>query len=1094
MERSENSSIVTSICSLFNILQTAKSKKCILNSLTKLFLLLYNERIKRKLLYDSNEENDNDIIKLKRIFKKDSVILNTYKKFYTEYEKWLNDCFEKFLKLLFQLLNNDDEVFVKKSLSLLFGSLQCELKIYEKIHEKLKKDNDSNNNNNQQGSCATKAFPFKLYKKIIFNLLKVKNMSVNIVKHICKSYICFYYDLNYFFLSIFKILCIENKKKKNGFINENISFSDDDQKTFKSENWGNIEAIKESDEIINDNYNINLFIYSILINSIKPDKKIKNFHIKKSKFMKQSQVNMFFDIDDKEKIMRRKRKYNGKDKKNEPQKKKGFYNYDSDDSIIHSSSDNESDSSHEDFLDNIDINDGISDINFSDDLEEYDIIKNQKQKDKYKMKERKSNLFINVNIENKLYSQLYSSCWFYFITTYKHNYSMILQLLHSIPLFVFPYTNNPYYLIDYFNFSFYSSSNLYVSLAALPGIFYILTELNIGDLLEESNYCIMNDQKKTKKENDKIKIKKEPIYGEEFISGDSLSNKMDNNVNYETKVLIKIEKKDNVGISNAKSNYDNSNKIYYIDEIKDGNNIDNSNKKCNYNENDDGKVNKNEYQKGSQSDNEYENENDEVNKNEYEKGNESDNEYENEYENDNNIEKEKGNESDYEYENENDEVNKNECEYENENDEINKNEYQNDNNIEKEKGNESDYEYENDKNEVNKNEYEKGNESDYEYENDNDEVNKNEYENDNNIEKENKNENENDENSENNDYNMGNEKIEETDEEKNKNCDIKKLNNNMYTDYYKRLFELIIPASFYYDGTYFLKIIYLSLKNRMIPIHYVISFLKKLLRVSCLTSYNISINILSAVYDILNYFRKDLYDAMFISGSLFMNMEIKNDFFCYEDLNKNFDKNKIIETLKINSKLLKENCKEEKDNFQNLENIKMENDECFMIHKKVKKEPIDVDEILRDDIKKNENSSNINENKINDNFKEDEGIENKGEKCLFSLQDCLPDKYQIDMNILNRKELYMSNQIFYEIILLSSHMCDNLSHYSNMYYYIFNNKLSKSYDFYVDPNKINWVTEESLFSLLKNFLSLKKKKEKDILPSTEQKNFLTMFI
>ncbi|SBS90304.1 conserved Plasmodium protein, unknown function, partial [Plasmodium ovale curtisi] len=288
-----------------------------------------------------------------------------------------------------------------------------------------------------------------------------------------------------------------------------------------------------------------------------------------------------------------------------------------------------------------------------------------------------------------------------------------------------------------------------------------------------------------------------------------------------------------------------------------------------------------------------------------------------------------------------------------------------------------------------------------------------------------------------------------------------KLNDHMYTDYYKRLYELIVPASFYYDGTKFLKIIYSSIKNKMIPVHYVISFLKKLLRVGCLTSFNISINILSVVYDILNYFKDDLHNSMFVSGSVFMNMVIKNDFFCYENLEQNFDKDIIIEMMKTNSMLLKD----ENEFTSELTIIK----------------------------NKNNFENFTDENNVGD-VKIENSEEAQMENGLFSIGCCLPDKYQRNMNTLTKKELYMANHIFYEIILLNNHLRDNLRYYSNVYHYNFNDSSSRPHEFYNDPNKINWQEEESLFSFLKNLLSFKKKRDTDILPCAKQKEFSTIFI
>lgn len=92
------------------------------------------------------------------------------------------------------------------------------------------------------------------------------------------------------------------------------------------------------------------------------------------------------------------------------------------------------------------------------------------------------------------------------------------------------------------------------------------------------------------------------------------------------------------------------------------------------------------------------------------------------------------------------------------------------------------------------------------------------------------------------------------------------------------------------------------------------------------------------------------------------------------------------------------------------------------------------------------------------------------------------------------KELYMANNIFYEIILLNNHLCDNLRYYSNVYHYNFSDRSNKPHEFYNDPNKINWQEEESLFSFLKTLLSFKKKRDTDILPCAKQKEFSTIFI
>ncbi|EAA21291.1 hypothetical protein [Plasmodium yoelii yoelii] len=911
-----SATIIKEICDLFNNLQNEKCKKSILNNLTKLFVLIYNERIKRKLLYSENEVNKEDDIKLKQIFKKDYIILVIKNKTYTKYEEWLNECFEKFLNLLFQLIGNNDEVFFKKGLSLLFGSLQMEAKIYESIISDSADEFDSHNNddiigndtvstndianqyinksgyvlykndyqginykknnssrmsykNSQEETSSKHAFPIKLFKNIILKLLKVGTINIENIKYICRSYVCFYFDLNYFFLGVFKHFylksIVENSKEEE--ISKGVEGKLNMSKTKKVECAGTT----------------NLFIYTVLINSIKPRKKVQNFHIKKSEFMKKAKIDdLFLDFNsDEDDNLRGKRKNKFLDNEKKKKKKnddmnnysnknelKRFYKYDSDDSIIiHSSSDsNGSDTDDEnnpelEFLNNNKLIEDYKNENSFDDFSDYSEGKNDLKKIKKiesienKIKDRTNNFFIkNFYIENKIYARLYSCSWFDFIANFNHKQTMILQILQAIPLFVFPYTNNPYYFIDYFNYSFYSSSNVYVSLAALPGIFYILTELNVGDLVQ---------------------------------------NEIDNS---------------------------------------------GSSKRVKHNED---KANE-----------ESEGENDEKNEEENDEKNEEENDEKNEEDNDEKNEEE------------NDEKN------EEENDERNEEE--------------------------------------------NDE--KNEEENDERNEEENDEKNESDEGS-----------------------DIEtKLNDRMYTDYYKRLYELIIPASFYYDGTKFLKILYSSIKNKMIPVHYVLSFLKKLLRVGCLTSFNISINILSVVYDILNYFKDELHNSMFISGSVFMNMVIKNDFFCYENLEQNFDKDIIIEMMKTNSELLKD-----ENEFASELSI----------------------------IKKKNNFENFNDEKNEGNVKIKDSEDTKMENDLFSIGCCLPDKYQRNMNTLTKKELYMANHIFYEIILLNNHLCDNLRYYSNVYHYNFNDKSNKPHEFYNDPNKINWQEEESLFSFLKSLNS-----------------------
>ncbi|GAW83386.1 hypothetical protein, conserved [Plasmodium gonderi] len=961
-------SVVRDICSLFTILQNVKSKKTILNKLTELFLLLYNERMKRKLLYDSTVANwsstgsscdEEDNTSLRRIFKTDLIILQKSRKNYTKYEQWLNECYEKFLNMLFQLLKHNDEVFVTKSLSLLFGSLQFESKIYDKIIREMekKKSKIGNNNDtafdnyassdlymnegddkvfptqnnqrtfiesNKRQNNSRKAFPIKLFRKIIFQLLRIDNISVSTMKYICKSYLCFYYDLNYYFLHILKTFCVLKK----GIWNEKF-YSDDDNVCYGEDLSKERENKKEleknqgprncHEDILRDNPNTNLLIFSILINSIKPEKKIREVHIRNKDFLKRSRIDeLCLDLNDEEVRMskRKKRRIDRKKRENisydKEEMKKTFHNYDTDDSIVHSSKEESTDGSssdknsetsengiHEDsnFLQNANLmhQTNNSDAEYEnildeDQVKDYDVIKRRKSKLEFKMKNRKNNLFISANVEKRIYARLYSSCWFYFITTFNHKHSMILQLLHSIPICVFPYTNNPYYLIDFFNYSFYSSPSLYTSLASLPGIFYILTELNVGNLLD---------------------------------------------------------KEDTVNIS---SNVENAE----ADGVKKDDN-------------------------------------------------------------------------------------------QSEQEDIEKKNVQDENNStdESEEGS-------NDLNSDDKGE--------------------------------------------------------------------KKLNDNMYTDYYKRLFELITPASFYYADTSFLKIIHVSIKNQMIPIHYIISFLKKLLRVACLTSYNISINILSVVYDLLICFKSELKDAMALSASVFMNIDIKKDFFCYENLNKNFDKNKIVEILRANAKILRDGgggawevdqndyVEKEKNFVHNLENVKREKDyhhQHQQQHQHCVVMTEAADKSLCVEIHRTEKDINIPQGldmNVTNTFENDtQRGEDTNVSCstkkLFSLQECLPNKYQINMNTLNRKELYMVNHIFYEIILLNNHLCDNLKYYSNVYHYNFNNDSSlKPHMLYTNPSKFNLEMEDSLLGFLKNFLSFKKKKETDILPSVEQKEFSTIFL
>ncbi|SCN28334.1 conserved Plasmodium protein, unknown function [Plasmodium berghei] len=896
-----SATIIKEICDLFNNLQNEKCKKSILNNLTKLFVLIYNERIKRKLLYSENEANKEDDTKLKQIFKKDYIILVIKNKTYTKYEEWLNESFEKFLNLLFQLIGDNDEVFFKKGLSLLFGSLQMEAKIYESIisnsadefdsHNKddivgndkvstnditnqyinksgyvlykndyrgtnYKKNNSSRMNykNSQEETSSKHAFPIKLFKNIILKLLKVGTINIENIKYICRSYVCFYFDLNYFFLGIFKHF----------YLKSIVGNSKEEEISKGVEGKLNMPTAKK----VQCAGTTNLFIYTVLINSIKPRKKVQIFHVKKSEFMKKSKIDdLFLDFNsDEDDNFRQKKKnkflYNEKKKKKKndmnnysnKNELKRLYNYNSDDSIIiHSSSDSNASDTDDannpelEFLNNNKLIENYKSENSFEDFSDYSEGKSDLKKIKKiesienKIKDRTNNFFIkNFYIENKIYARLYSCSWFDFIANFHHNQTMILQILQAIPLFVFPYTNNPYYYIDYFNYSFYSSSNVYVSLAALPGIFYILTELNVGDMVQNESESLGSSKR-------------------------------------------------------AKHNEDKDNE-------------------------------------------------------------------ENEGENEGPLEEQPGGE-----------------------------------------------------------------------------MRSNENESDVNSEEDDQNDHESDEGSD-----------RET-----------KLNDRMYTDYYKRLYELIVPASFYYDGTKFLKILYSSIKNKMIPVHYVLSFLKKLLRVGCLTSFNISINILSVVYDILNYFKDELHNSMFVSGSVFMNMVIKNDFFCYENLEQNFDKDLIIEMMKTNSELLKD-----ENEFASELSI----------------------------IKKKNNFENFNDAANGGNVKIKNSEDTKMENNLFSISCCLPDKYQRNMNTLTKKELYMANNIFYEIILLNNHLCDNLRYYSNVYHYNFSDRSNKPHEFYNDPNKINWQEEESLFSFLKTLLSFKKKRDTDILPCAKQKEFSTIFI
>ncbi|KJP88195.1 hypothetical protein AK88_02142 [Plasmodium fragile] len=897
-ENNPSASVASDICALFTALQNEKSKKGILTNLTKLFLLLYNERMKQKLLYGCSVEEDTrcsgdeqDNASLRRIFKNDLIILDTGKKDYTKYDLWLNECYDKFLNMLFELLSHSDEVLVTKSLSLLFGSLQFEAKIYDKIISAMGKGASQVGTNHPSGTPQTethnashwgadgrpmfiqqndmqsnckKAFPIKLFRKIIFQLLKIDQISINTIKYICKIYLCFYYDLNYYFLSILKAFCILRKGLRDDkFYGDEDAGGQDDLSAAKARNGGctGKEQVGRGDkDMLRDNPNTNLLIFSILINSIKPEKKIKDTQIRKKDYLKRSRIDeLFFDLNDEElgglanrkktRVSRRKEETMPYDKE---EMKKTFNNYDTDDSIVHSSGEEsdgasslkgdssmgESDTEQEaNFLHNANL---MHRANFSDEdfdidqVEDYVISPKRKKKIELKLKNRKQNLFISENVDKRIYARLYASCWFYFITSFNHSHSMVLQLLHSIPLFVFPYTNNPYYLVDFFNYSFYTSGGLYTSLAALPGIFHILTELNVGDLLQV---------------------------------GGSDSRSMDT-----------------------------------IDRI---------------------------------------------------------------------------------------------------NEELD----------------EADSDEEGEETKEEPSEHETAPQQNHTDEGDN------------------------------------------------------KLNDNMYTDYYKRLFELITPASFYYAGTSFLKIIHASIKNQMIPLHYVISFLKKLLRVACLTSYNVSINILSVVYDSMSYFQNELKDAMSLSASVFMNLEIKKDLFCYEDLGKNFEKKKILEMFRGNCNTLRG----EDGNAQgNVDGTAEAEDE--------------VDNPLCEELR-------VTEKDITPLQATDETLQLSSTKKLFSLQECLPNKYQININTLNKKEIYMANHIFYEIILLNNHLCENLKQYSNVYHYSFgSDSFAKPQTFYTNPNKLNFQMESSLFGFLKNFLSFKKRKEADIVPSVKPKRFSTVFL
>ncbi|EUD68868.1 hypothetical protein C922_00556 [Plasmodium inui San Antonio 1] len=958
-ENNPCASVASDICALFTALQNDNSKKAILTNLTKLFLLLYNERLKRKLLYGSREEtrcsdDEEDNASLRRIFKNDLIILDTGKKDYTKYELWLNECYDKFLNMLFELLSHSDEVLVTKSLSLLFGSLQFESKIYNRIttemgkgasqvgtnlHSKIPthvRGTPRNETNiashwgdgrpkfikqNEMKSNLMKAFPIKLFRKIIFHLLKIDQISISTIKYICKIYLCFYYDLNYYFLSILKSFCILRKDLRDEkFYGDDVVAREDHLSAERGHNEGfttKEQVGRGGKDILRDNPNTNLFIFSILINSIKPEKKTKDAHIRRKDYLKRGRIDeLFFDLNDEELrgLAKRKKKkrriFRRKEEKmpyDKVEMKKTFYNYDTDDSIVHSSgeesdgaSSREGDSSTgvsdtgqgANFLRNANLMHGtsFSDEEFDPDkVEDYVISPKRKKKIQLKLKNRKNNLFISENVDKRIYARLYTSCWFYFITSFNHRHSMVLQLLHSIPLFVFPYTNNPFYLIDFFNYSFYSSQGLYTSLAALPGMFYILTDLNVGNLLQGGGGT-------GKSEEGSDRIDEEMNGGESEEEGEG-----------------KNEEPTEQRIAPKRNHPD------------EGEN---------------------------------------------------------------------------------------------------------------------------------------------------------------------------------------------------------KLNDNMYTDYYKRLFELITPASFYYADTSFLKIIHASIKNQMIPLHYVISFLKKLLRVACLTSYNVSINILSVVYDSMNYFHSELKEAMSLSASVFMNLEIKEDLFCYQDLGKNFEKKKIVQMLcdgdegdtdgnvdRNGDGNADENADGNVDRNgdgnadENADGNTDENADgnadgiaegefmTSLVHSEGEDEcdhqvaaPNGVDNHLCAELR-------VTEKDITLLQATDATPELNSTKKLFSLQECLPDKYQINLNTLNRKELYMANHIFYEIILLNNHLCENLKQYSNVYHYSFgSDSFAKPQTFYTNPSKLNLQMESSLFGFLKNFLSFKKRKEADIVPCVERKGFSTVFL
>lgn len=943
MKNQPPSPIVAEICELFHTLKETKKKKTLMNTLSKMFCVLCQEKMKKKLLFTCKIENEKKI-NMEHFFKNKNIIIDIQKpQPLKEYEKWINECFEKYIQLLLQLLHNEDEVLVKKSLMVLFACLQYESKIFQKLQNKDQEEQEmttmdlgsglglgmgfgiemEKNKGNEENEI--RYFPFKLYLRIVTSLLKVKTFSISVIKHICKNYICAYYDLNYFFLFIFKILSMEKEKLKESRTNavmvqwrENIREEKRSNQGFSEET--NEKSISDREKELNDIFirdsDTNLFLYSILINSVKPKEKEDPSERVKMKYLKPCRIEFCFDLDvdvDEEEVQKRKRTFGemntnvknvekGKKGKKENKEKKDILNYNSDDSIIHLSSDSDENIGNETFIDKIEImeredkdnDDYVSDeSNYSEEFNnEYSkIIEEELQKMKKLNKnvqnkiDRKNSLFLNISINDKIYAHMYSRSWFYFITLFNHNYRMTLRLLHSIPSYIFPYTTNRYYLIDFFNYSFYSSPNLYVSLAALPGIFYILTKLNIGDIV-------------------------------------------DNN------------------------------------------------------------------REGSASGNEEE------------------------------IEEEEDTE-----------------------------------NTEGTDDTESEEKSEEDK--------------DAEGEDETEEQSKTEKE----------------------------DETEESEKEKERDMEKFKLNTRMYTDYYQRLYELITPASFYYFDTDFLKIIFTSLKNKMIPLHYITSFLKKLLRVGCLTANNFAINILCGVYDIINFFRNELHDALFVSASLFMNLDIRKDFFCYEDLNDNCDMNKIKEmfkreVLQTNQGSVEEQTQDEEKimrNEQEQEQV-MSNEQVISNEQVMSNTTVTADD--DDDVNKYENyfvCSNKDKEKTHITLEKNQIKESEEEQELFSLQDCLPEKYKMKVKNVDDEKLRLANQMFYEIILLNNHLCYNLRQYANLYYFGFQKK-SSMLDFYVDPQKIDWKPENAFFFFLKDFLNLKEKKEVDVLPSHTKNSFSTLFI